>query len=184
MKVSLLDLDLAVRRDSTPIWVACVLLAIAVALYLVSIRPLDARIAERALELTRVGQQAPSTRPAQAPRTSLLEERLAAFESTLCESGQLGAYVGTVFEVAAKQGLALAQAEYKLDHDKAGGFSTYQMTLPVRGPYPRLRRFVDATLAEIACAALETVDFKREGIGATEAEARLRFVFFLKRARP
>jgi hypothetical protein len=56
------------------------------------------------------------------------------------------------------------------------------MTLPVRGAYLRLREFVDATLAQIPSAALEDVDFTRDGIGATQAEAKLRFVFFLKDA--
>jgi len=182
--VSLLDFDMALRRESAPVWIACVLAAIASATYLLSIRPLEARIAERGQDLARIEKQARDAQPADAPRTSLLEERLAAFNDTLCDRARLDAYVGSVFEQAAKQGLALAQAEYKLEHDKAGGFSAYQMTLPVRGPYPRLRRFVDATLAETGCAALDDVDFKREAIGATQTEAKLRFVFFLRGAQP
>ena len=92
----------------------------------------------------------------------------------------LTASVSTVFEQAGKHDLALAQAEYKLEFDKVGGYHTYQMTLPVRGAYPRLRGFVDATLAQIPSAALVDVDFTRDGIGATQAEVKLRFVFFLK----
>ena len=184
MKVSLLDLDLALRRDSTPVWLACALAAIAAAIYMLSSRPLNARIDERTQELARIEREGRDTRSLPAPRKSLIEERLSAFSATLCDKNRLNASVGTVFEQAARQGLALAQAEYKLDHDKAGGFSAYQMTLPVRGSYPKLRGFVDATLAEIACAALEDVDFKREGIGAAETEARLRLVFFLKDDKP
>ena len=101
---------------------------------------------------------------------------------TLGDKRELGTIVATVFELAEKHGLVLAQAEYKLEFDKAGGFHTYQMRLPVRGTYPRLRGFVDATLARIACAALEDVDFKRDAIGTAEAEARLRFLFFVKDA--
>ena len=110
----------------------------------------------------------------------MLEERFAAFTQTLGDKRELGAMVATVFELAEKHGLVLAQADYKLEFDKAGGYHTYQMRVPVRGTYPRLRGFVDATLARIACAALEDVDFKREAIGSSEAEARLRFVFFVK----
>ena len=184
MKLSLLDIDLALRRESAPFWLACALAAAGVALYFLSARPLDARIVARQDELARVERQARITTTNDRPRKSLLEERLDAFAGALCEKERLNAFVSTVFEQATRQGLALAQAEYKLDYDKAGGFSAYQMTLPVRGPYPRLRSFVDATLAEVACAAIEDVDFKREGIGATETEARLRFVFFLRGDKP
>ena len=54
----------------------------------------------------------------------------------------------------------------------------------MRGTYVRLRGFVDETLARIPCAAIDDVDFKREGIAASEVEARLRFVFFVKDAAP
>jgi hypothetical protein len=180
MKPTLLDVDLALRRESAPFWLACTLALAGVALYVLSARPLDARLDERRSALERVEREARVTRAVERPRKSVFEERLDAFAGALCEKERLNAFVGTVFEQAALQGLALAQAEYKLEHDKAGGFSAYQMTLPVRGPYPRLRRFVDSTLAEVSCAAIEDVDFKREAIGASETEARLRFIFFLK----
>jgi hypothetical protein len=182
MKPALLDLELALRRESALFWLACALALGGALLYAIAAQPLNTRIAERESELGRVEAQARETRSAGAPEKSLLEERLVAFNGTLCEKERLNAFVGTVFEQAARQGLSLAQAEYKLEHDKAGGFSAYQMTLPVRGAYPRLRKFVDATLAEIPCAAIEDVDFKREAIGAGETDARLRFVLFLKGA--
>ena len=180
MKASLLDIDLALRSEATPIWLAAALALIGAVLYFAAAQPLDARIGERAAELARVEADARAARSVRAPEKSLLEQRLGAFTEALCEKERLNAFVGTVFEQAAKQGLSLAQAEYKLEHDKLGAFSVYQMTLPVRGAYPTLRRFVDATLAEVACAAIEDVDFKREAIGARETEARLRFVFYLK----
>ena len=180
MKLSFLDIDLALRHGSTPIWLAGAFALAAALLYFAAAQPLNARISERDRALKQAEADAAASHSMRAPEKSPLEERLTAFIETLCAKDRLAAFVGTVFEQAAKQGLALAQAEYKLDYDKPGAFSVYQMTLPVRGAYPKLRRFVDATLAEVPCAAIEDVDFKREAIGATETEARLRFVFYLK----
>lgn len=181
--LSLLDIDLASRRPLTPYWLAIAVLAAAVAIHLAATAPLMAKVDERAREFAQLRRPAMDA-AVQAPKKSLLEERYAAFNETLGDRAKLGALIGTVFELAEKHGLVLAQAEYKLELDKAGGFHVYQMRLPVRGAYPRLRGFVDATLARIPCAALEDVDFKRDAIGSTETEARLRFLFFLKAAGP
>jgi len=178
--VSLLDVDLALRRTSAPFWIASVLAAAALAIYALATLPLNARIEQRAHEQERVRQAALESGITRLPEKTLIEERLEAFVATLGEKRMLTKFVSTVFEQAGKYDLALAQADYKLEFDKVGEYHAYQMTLPVRGAYPRLRGFVDATLAQIPSAALEDVDFTRDGIGATQAEAKLRFVFFLK----
>ena len=180
--MSLLDIDLALRRPAALYWIAAALLALAIAIQQLATAPLAARVDARAREYAQLRRPGTDAARAAAPAKSLLEERFAAFMQTLGDKRELGTMVATVFELAEKHGLVLAQAEYKLELDKAGGFHTYQMRLPVRGTYPRLRGFIDATLARIACAALEDVDFKRDAIGATEAEARLRFLFFVKDA--
>jgi hypothetical protein len=182
MSIQLLDLDLALRRDATLLWLACAFAAAAAALFALGTQPLKAHVEARAEDLARAERQALSARSALPVAPSLFDERLGAFNDTLGDRSRLNAFVQTVFDQAAKRNLVLAQAEYKLDFDKAGRFHTYQMILPVRGSYPRLRAFVDAVLVEVQCAALEDVDFKREGIAESEAEARLRFVFFLKDA--
>ena len=176
----LLDFDLALRRTSAPYWAALAFAALAVLVHALATAPLRVRIDERVQESERAGRVAVISSTATPPAKYLLTERLGAFEATLGAKNDLASFVGTVFEQAGKHGLVLAQAEYKLEFDKLGQFYTYQMTLPVRGDYPRLRGFVDAALTEIPCLALEDIDFKRDAIGATDAEARLRFVFFLR----
>lgn len=174
------DLELSLRRRSSLLWVAAGLLAAAVLVHQFATQPVAARIAERQLEHARILRGAARPEQQAEPARSEQEERLAAFTDALCERRELGTFVANVFEQAEKRGIVLAQGEYKLDYDKPGRFYVYQVTLPVRGPYPRLRGFVDATLAKIPCAALEDVDFKREAIGAPDTEARLRLVFFLR----
>ena len=180
--MSLIDIDLALRRPSALYAFGIGLLLLAIVIHQLATVPMMARIDERAREYAQLRRPAMDATIAGAPAKTLLEERFATFTQTLGEKRALGTMVGTVFELAEKHGLVLAQAEYKLELDKAGGFHVYQMRLPVRGTYLRLRAFVDATLARIPCAALEDVDFKRDAIAATEVEARLRFLFFVQDA--
>jgi hypothetical protein len=110
--------------------------------------------------------------------------RYAAFNTVLAPRAAAPDLVKTVFAEAGKAGLTLAQAEYRMGADKSGGYAAYQMILPVRGPYLKLREFVDGVLTAAPSAALEEVSFKRDGIGNSAVDARLRLVFYLKDAGP
>lgn len=182
MKPALLDLELGLRRAPVLVTLAGLLLLGAVAAHWFVLRPLAAEGAEARTRLQTVASPAAVAAAAEpAPRAlSVVETRLAAFESTLCDTDKINTLIGTVFEQALRHELVLAQAEYKLEHDKAGGFGSYQVTLPVRGPYPKLRAFADAALGEVRCAAIDDIDFKREGIAVAQVEARIRLVFFLR----
>jgi Tfp pilus assembly protein PilO len=182
MTVSRLDVDLVLQRAGwMPVlaaWLIVATLALETAgqFRLQSARDAHAR---KGVELRALAAQALAETE---PVKSQIEQRLDAFRSVLCEHSDMHRLVAMVFSQAAQHGITLAQAQYKLDFDKAGGFYTYQLTLPLQGSYPRLRRFVDATLYEARCAALEEVQFRREGIGTPHTEARLRFVLYLKEA--
>lgn len=184
--MSRLDLELWLRRGGWLVWVALGLLVGAAVLHYTATAAVHARIADREREVGLARQSAAAVAAAVAavPAKGRLEERLDAFNAVLGVRGDQGRLVGIVFEQALRQGLSLSRAEYKLDVDRAGGFHTYQMTVPVRGPYPRVRRFVEETLAAVPGAALEEITFRRDAIGTPEPEARLRFVFFLRDAAP
>lgn len=122
----------------------------------------------------------PAAARPRSDESSLLAERYAAFNAILAPRGQTADLLRTVFGAAAKAGLTLSQAEYRLGEGRTGAYLTYQMILPVTGAYPKLREFVDAVLVAIPAAALQEVSFKRDGIGSAVAEARLRVVFYLK----
>jgi hypothetical protein len=175
-----LDFDLAVRRFAWPPWLAAVLAVSAFAIQELGSARLAQSTEERVRALTAL-RTMPAERPdLRAPAKPLVQIRYDAFASLLADKRDLHRLVGRLFEEAERHSLKLAQAQYKLELEKAGGFWTYQVTLPVQGHYPDLRRFVDAALRTIPCAALEQVNFRRDGIEGRSAEARLRFVFYLK----
>lgn len=180
--MSRLDFHLIVHRTGWIPWAVIALVAAALAILMLGTTKLRPAIDERGRELARLQAIAAEPKAVVEPEKPLIEQRLEAFTALLGDKRDLNRSVAVVFEQSRKLGITLAQAEYKLEYDKLGGFYAYKMTLPVRGTYLRLRRFVDATLQSVPFAALDDVDFKRDGIGAPETEAKLRFVFYLKDA--
>jgi len=66
-----------------------------------------------------------------------------------------------------------------LSPDKTGKLARYQVTLPVKGSYVQIRQFVDQALIDVPVAALDDINFKREAIGATQLEARIKFTLYV-----
>jgi len=85
----------------------------------------------------------------------------------------------TLFVLAEKSGLLLAQADYQLAEDKNGRYRTYQVLLPVKGTYSAIRQFCEQVLLAIPFAALDEMNFKRDAIGNGTLEARLRITIYL-----
>lgn len=180
--MSRLDLDLILRRAGWAPWVAAGLLIVALAIQWVTVTKVQPLTTARSGELSHLQQVAAAPPPAPAGK-SATEEGFLAFAAVLGDKRDLNRFMSLLFAQAGKNDITLAQAEYKLEAVRQGGFNAYRLTLPVRGGYPQLRRFIDATLEKLPFAALEDVDFKRDAIGTPTTEAKLRFVFFLKDAQ-
>ncbi len=159
---------------------AGILLVLGLIIHLFWVPQLGSRVAANQAELQRVQQALADPHYANKSAVSPLAKRHAAFMATLAPKKDMQELVKTVFDQAQKFGLTLTQAEYKLSYQQDGGYYTYQMLAPVKGAYPELRRFVDGVLEAVPAAALEEVWFKRDGIASGIAEAKLRFVFYLK----
>jgi hypothetical protein len=107
------------------------------------------------------------------------QERLAAFYDVLGDKRYVEQQVKTLFAVAAKSGLVLEQGEYKSSFEKASSTTSYQMILPVKGPYQSIRTFCERTLLAIPFASLDEINFKREEIASNTLEAKLHFTLYL-----
>lgn len=181
--MSRLDLQLLAQRSPWLLWLAALLVVGAAALTVFGTTRQAEALEGRNIELKRLLKLAAVPRKVEtAPDLPLIDQRFERFRAVLADRAQMHRLVALMFTTAEKHAITLAQAQYKLQFDPAGAFYTYQVTLPVRGTYPRLRHFVDATLRAAPSAALEDVDFKRDGIGMSATEARLRFIFYLKDA--
>ncbi|MCU0842288.1 MAG: hypothetical protein MUC79_11300 [Thiobacillaceae bacterium] len=91
--------------------------------------------------------------------------------------------VARLFAAAGKAGLELYEGTYKLQGDPAAGLLRYQITLPVEGDYPALRRFLAEALNSDANLALDGLTLTRETVEETQLRAVLRFTLYLSRGR-
>lgn len=176
---------LAATRFGTMNIIACLLVAsgILVWVWLVPALRAELKSQQQALgDARRVLGTTPDT-PGAPPRT-LAEERLGMFYDNLGEKAYAEQQLRTLFAIAAKNNLVLSQAEYKPAHDKNGGFHTYQVHLPVKGPYPAIRQFCEQVLLAIPFASLDEMAFKRESVGSPALEAKLRFTLYLSGGSP
>jgi hypothetical protein len=73
----------------------------------------------------------------------------------------------------------LHEGEYKPGYDRNARLSTYQIDLPVKGSYRAIWQFAMDALRGIPFATLDEISFKRDAIGDTNVEARLRLTLYL-----
>jgi len=89
-------------------------------------------------------------------------------------------WLAVIFTAARDEGLELAQGTYRLQPDDVLGIASYQVTLPVRGSYPHLRRFLGRVLTEVPAASLEGVTFQRERSADGVVDARIVIALHLR----
>ncbi len=154
-----------------------VLLVLAAGVYLYQIQPKSAQLLtlkhDSASLKLRIEQAAKSG----IPETSDLDE-LNKFYGFFSDAS-LSDWLKKLYAAAAEQNLVLAQGEYRITPSKNGRLIRYQITLPVKGSYLQIRQFIAKALTEVPVAALEDITFKREAIGATEVETRIKLTLFL-----
>lgn len=146
--------------------------------YVSTLAPLQLRIEGLRQEHLQLQQRAKSP-DRDAPRAPA--EKLAAFYGYFPPSRDLPDQLEKVFAAAKRQSLVLEHGEYRVLKDSVGRLMRYQFTLPVRGTYPQIRKFVDGALADVPALSLDSIQFERRKIGDATVDAKLKLVVFLGR---
>ena len=152
------------------------LLVSVVGFYALALAPQQLRIEDLQRESVQLRQQAKS---AQKDVPQGPEEKLAAFYAFFPPSKDLPDLLEKVFGAAKRQTLALEHGEYRALKENVGSLMRYQFTLPVRGTYPQIRKFVDEALAEVPALALDSIQFERRKIGDATVDAKVKMVVYL-----
>lgn len=117
--------------------------------------------------------------PGDAGAAATPADRLAAFYGFFPRPADLPDLLQKVFAAAKGQGLRLERGEYRVLRDNAGALTQFQITLPVRGSYPQIRRFVDRAMAEVATLSLDSIQFERQKVGDAQVDAKVRLAVYL-----
>jgi Tfp pilus assembly protein PilO len=103
---------------------------------------------------------------------------LEAFRASL-RRGDLEDQLKELNESGKTAGLPFKRIEYRMLEERRSGLKQYQITMPVTGSYPVIRRFTSLALATMPGLSLDHVHFQRRKIGESAIDAELRFTLFL-----
>lgn len=101
------------------------------------------------------------------------------FRAVLATEKEVLPSIEAVLDSAEKQHLTSTRAEYQRSHVANALADTVQMTVPVRGRYRDVRRWIEDILARHAFVAVNELAFKREEIGLDQIEARVRLTIWI-----
>ncbi|HZX28158.1 MAG TPA: hypothetical protein VFF16_13880, partial [Telluria sp.] len=173
---AMLRAQLALRAIG-PVAAAAAVLLLAAAVVIAVLVPRRAELA-RANQAALAAAAHPSAVVVAAPPPSA-NDNLDLFYRSLGERRYAEQQVRTLFGLAAKSGLTLAQGEYRSAYDQNARLYTYQVVLPVKGSYKAVWAFAMGALRAIPFASLDDVSFRRDTIGDTSVDARVRLTLYL-----
>lgn len=96
-------------------------------------------------------------------------------------NSHLPSELGRLLDMAEQGGLQFTGGEYRLVAGKEKLVDRYVVSLPVRGDYREIRRFLIDLRREFPALAIEDVSLRRDKIGSSEIDAQLRLVLFTRR---
>lgn len=162
------------RRLGRPGALGALLLVGAAAWQLAVVQP---RAAALAAQLAR---NADAARVAQAEQAAAAEAAGVRAQPALALSPAVAASLRRVFEAAEAAGVALPQGDYRLTEIRDAHLQRYQLSLPVRGDYPGIRRFLAAALNAEPALALAGLQLRRSRIESDTVEGLLNFTLYLE----
>lgn len=83
--------------------------------------------------------------------------------------------IARMAQLAQAEGIALTQGEYRTQLIADGSLVRVQVSQPVRGTYPQLRRYIESVLRGSPHASLDQMEARRENVSQPLLEARLRW---------
>lgn len=154
-------------------------LAMCLALYFSAVQPAQQRLDTARLSASSLHERIARAGQALNDGARPLDEQLAAFYRVFPSEHDATDWIGKIAAIAQRDGLDLQQAEYKVERDKTGKLIRFQMSLPLKGEYQAIRRFLSDLRAEIPIASLEQVQFERQKVGDPLVDAKVSLVIFL-----
>lgn len=160
-------------------WPAALLLLVAAAAtYWLVLQPAREALAATQTELGRE-QVAAHAKPAVSPALSEAEQ-LAALRAVLQNAPEPAELVRRMSGLAQAEQIALPQGEYVQQFHSTTQVQQVHVTQSVRASYPQLRRYIQAVLRAIPNASLDQMAARRDNVGQSQLEVRLRWSFWMQ----
>jgi len=131
------------------------------------------------LEMSRSLAEGGTASSAIVPRTPA--EQLSDFYAVFPPVKAVPEVLRKIIQLAERQNLVLRAGKYHVIDDHTGRLVRYEVSFPIVGPYPNVRQFLRAVLAEVPSAALDKVDVQKNMADGAHAKTTVSFTLFSRR---
>jgi hypothetical protein len=153
------------------------LLAFCLVVYLSALLPAQHRLAEMLAQAGSLREQLAKSKTMQMAIPAP-EARLTDFYHFFPAHVATPDQLEKLYAAAEASGIALEQGDYRPVSGKSDKLERYQITLPVRGSYTQIRKFIGRLLADLPAASLDGVSFQRQKISDTQVESQIKFTLY------
>jgi hypothetical protein len=161
---------------------AASLLLLCPAFYFAAILPAQERVAVARHKAILLQGQGGASHDAIRRQPDSPATQLVAFYKKFPSERGLPDALETLVATAERHGISIIEGDYKVTHEKLGKLMRFHMTLPLKGEYPKIRKFLAALPADLPTVALENIQFERQKVADPMVEVKVRLVVFLERA--
>jgi Tfp pilus assembly protein PilO len=161
--------------------VAASLLLLCPVFYFAAIVPAQERLAVARHKAILMQGQGGALRDAIRRQPDSPAHQLEAFYKQFPSARGLPDALETLVAIAEHHGISISEGDYKVTHEKLGKLMRFHMTLPLKGEYPQIRKFLAALPAGLPTIALENIQFERQKVADPLVEVKVRLVVFLER---
>ncbi len=170
------------RMAGWPAISGVVLASLVIAFYFLTLAPLQKNIADFKRDAENLRGKVAARRS--VPLDQGAGGQLAAFYAFFPQTDTLTETLSKLYGAAAKQNLVLDQGEYHLAPTQEGRLVRYDIVLPVKGPYPKLRSFVAEALKDNPSLALEGITFNRQTAIDIGVDSQVQLTLYMRTVQP
>ena len=147
----------------------------ALALYALALQPARDSLDAMRNELARSSR--PATPTAGGPASE--RQQLLKLQANLVQGSDPAVHVRQLLALARAEGVALTQGEYHEQFHRSTEVKQIQVTQPVRASYAQVKRYIESVLRTMPHVSLDQVVARRDNVGQTELEVRLRWSIWI-----
>ena len=107
-------------------------------------------------------------------------DSLQAFERSLASDAGARHLMQRIWSDAARAGVRVSKVDYRTELDLAGGFSRLQISMPLGGTYPAMKKFIFGLMGTFPMLSLDKLDIKRESASQPDIEATLHMTLLVR----
>ena len=183
MRRAVLALELQLRRLNPLLLATVMVWLLALGLWAFAVPARQGELLSLTNGQARAGKiRADATSKAPASEMPAAAAHLKIFLDNLGDSRYTEQQLQSLFVIARGLSLELPQGKYRMACEAGASFCKYQIELPIKGPYVRVRSFIEDLLMVIPFASLDDLSFRRETANDDEIEVRLAMTLFTRNA--